>query len=126
LEGFRTHPLQHIKPITTAIASSPHSLTPLAPEQANPLTIQVPLPPPTGDTRRDAIEAARKAAEKADAGIQRARQEHNKLIGKYKTNREVRPDDIQKAKKTMEEVVKKGHDEVKRIADGAKRVLESQ
>lgn len=116
----------HIKPITTAIASSPHSLTPLAPEQANPLTVQVPLPPPTGDTRRDAIEAARKAAEKADAGIQRARQEHNKLIGKYKINKEVRPDDIQKAKKTMEEVVKKGHDEVKRIADGAKKVLESQ
>lgn len=117
---------QHIKPITTAIAASPHSLTPLAPEQNNPLTIQVPLPPPTGDTRREAIEAAKKTAEKADIVVQRARQDHNKLIRKYELNKEVRPDDIQKAKKRMEEVVKKGHDEVKRIADGAKRVLESQ
>ncbi|KAF2626261.1 ribosome recycling factor [Macroventuria anomochaeta] len=116
----------HIKHIMSAIAASPHSLTPLAPEQNNPLTIQVPLPPPTGDTRRDAIESAKKTSEKADAMVQRARQDHNKLIRKYELNREVRPDDIQKAKKRMEEVVKKGHDEVKRIADGAKRVLESQ
>ncbi|KAH6633037.1 ribosome recycling factor domain-containing protein [Boeremia exigua] len=116
----------HIKPITTAIAASPHSLTPLAPDQNNPLTIQVPLPPPTGDTRREAIESARKAAEKADAMVQRARQDHNKLVRKYDLNKEVRPDDIQKAKKRMEEVVKRGHDEVKRIADGAKRVLDSQ
>lgn len=117
---------QHIKPITTAIAASPHSLTPLAPEQSNPLTIQVPLPPPTGDTRREAIEAAKKAAEKADAMLQRARQDHNKLVRKYELNKDVRPDDVQKAKKRMEDVVKKGHEEVKRIADGAKRVLESQ
>ena len=118
--------VQHIKPITTAIAASPHSLTPLAPEHNNPLTIQVPLPPPTGDTRREAVEAAKKAAEKADISVQRTRQDHNKLIRKYEVNKDVRPDDVQKAKKRMEEVIKKGHDEVKRIADGAKRVLESQ
>jgi ribosome recycling factor len=38
----------------------------------------------------------------------------------------VLPDDLQKAKKMMEDVVKRGHSEVKRIVDGAKRVLESQ
>jgi ribosome recycling factor len=58
--------------------------------------------------------------------IQVARQEHNKLLRKYELNKEVLPDDLQKAKKQMEEVVKKGHTEVKRISDGAKRVLESQ
>lgn len=36
------------------------------------------------------------------------------------------PDDLQKASKRMEEVVKKGHSEVKRIVDGAKKVLEAQ
>ncbi|XP_014552549.1 hypothetical protein COCVIDRAFT_19388 [Bipolaris victoriae FI3] len=116
----------HIKPITTAIAASPHSLTPLAPEPSNPLTIQVPLPPPTGESRRAAVESAVKAAERADKLIQQARQEHNKKLRKYDVNREVLPDDIQKAKKLMEDVVKKGHVEVKRISDGAKRVLESQ
>lgn len=116
----------HIKPITTAIAASPHSLTPLAPEPSNPLTIQVPLPPPTGESRRAAVESAVKAAERADKLIQQARQEHNKKLRKYDVNREVLPDDLQKAKKLMEDVVKKGHVEVKRISDGAKRVLESQ
>lgn len=118
--------LQHIKPITSAIAASPHSLTPLSPESSNPLTIQVPLPPPTGESRRAAVESAVKASERADKMIQTARQEHNKKLRKYELNREVLPDDLQKAKKGMEEVVKKGHTEVKRISDGAKRVLESQ
>ncbi|USP81738.1 Ribosome-recycling factor [Curvularia clavata] len=116
----------HIKPITTAIAASPHSLTPLSPEPSNPLTIQVPLPPPTGESRRAAVKSAVKASERADKLIQQARQEHNKKLRKYEVNREVLPDDLQKAKKLMEEVVKKGHTEVKRISDGAKRVLESQ
>jgi ribosome recycling factor len=118
--------LQHIKPITSAIAASPHSLTPLSPESSSPLTIQVPLPPPTGESRRAAVEAAIKASERADKWIQTARQEHNKKLRKYELNRDVLPDDLQKAKKRMEDVVKKGHTEVKRISDGAKRVLESQ
>ena len=117
---------QHIKPISTAIASSPHSLTPLSPEPSNPLTIQVPLPPPTGETRRAAVESAVKASERADRMIQQARQEHNKKLRKFSLDREVLQDDLQKAKKLMEDVVKKGHTEVKRISDGAKRVLESQ
>jgi ribosome recycling factor len=117
---------QHIKPITSAIAASPHSLTPLTPEASNPLTIQVPLPPPTGETRRAAVESAVKASERADKWIQTARQEHHKRLRKYELNKEVLPDDLQKAKKKMEEVVKRGHTEVKRISDGAKRVLESQ
>jgi ribosome recycling factor len=58
--------------------------------------------------------------------IQVARQEHNKMLRKYELNREVLPNNLQKAKKGIEVVVKKGHTKVKRIADGAKRVLESQ
>ncbi|KAI4660865.1 uncharacterized protein J4E79_005433 [Alternaria viburni] len=116
----------HVKHVTSAIAASPHSLTPLTPEPSNPLTIQVPLPPPTGESRRAAVESAVKASERADKLIQQGRQEHNKKLRKFELNRDVLPDDLQKAKKKMEEVVKKGHEEVKRISDGAKRVLESQ
>ena len=58
--------------------------------------------------------------------IQQARQEHNKKLRTYELNRDVLPDDLQKAKKRMEDVVKKGQAEVKRISDGAQRVLESQ
>jgi len=117
--------LQHIKHVSTAIAASPHSLTPLAPEASSPLTIQVPLPPPTGESRRAAVDAAGKAAESADKMIQKARQAHNQKIRKYSLERSVLPDDVQKASKRMEEAVKKGHTEVKRIVDSAKKVLDS-
>ncbi|KAF1977642.1 ribosome recycling factor [Bimuria novae-zelandiae CBS 107.79] len=116
---------EHIKPVSTAIAASPHSLTPLTPEASNPLTIQVPLPPPTGETRRAAIDKAGQAAEVADKWIQKARQNHNQKLRKYQLDKSVLPDDLQKAGKRMEEVVKKGHAEVKRIVDGAKKVLEA-
>lgn len=117
---------QHIKPVSTAIAASPHSLTPLTPEASNPLTIQVPLPPPTGETRRAAIQQASAASELADKWIAKARQNHNQKLRKYQLEKAVLPDDLQKAGKRMEEVVKKGHSEVKRIVDGAKKVLEAQ
>jgi ribosome recycling factor len=45
---------------------------------------------------------------------------------KFSVERVILPDDYQRANKNMEEVVKKGHAEVKRIVDGAKKVLESQ
>ncbi|KAF9741506.1 hypothetical protein PMIN06_007310 [Paraphaeosphaeria minitans] len=117
---------EHIKSVSTAIAASPHSLTPLTPESSSPLTIQVPLPPPTGETRRAAIQSASAAAELADKWIAKARQNHNHKLRKYQLDKTVLPDDLQKAGKRMEEVVKKGHSEVKRIVDGAKKVLEAQ
>ncbi|KAF2744059.1 ribosome recycling factor, partial [Sporormia fimetaria CBS 119925] len=117
---------EYIKPITTAIASSNHNLSPQPPHPDTPLTIPVPIPPPTGESRQAALDAAQKAAEQADKSIQVARQTHHKKLRKFQLDRSVLPDDLQKAGKRMEEVVKKGHGEVKHIVDGAKRVLQSQ
>lgn len=86
----------------------------------------MPLPPPTGETRRAVIEKASQAAEQADKRIQKTRQHHNQMLRKYQLDRSVLPDDLQKARERMEDVVKKGHTEVKKIADGAKKVLEAQ
>jgi ribosome recycling factor len=47
-------------------------------------------------------------------------------LRKFQLDKSVLPDDLQKAGKRMEEVVKKGHSEVKHIVDGAKKVLQSQ
>ncbi|KAF2648735.1 ribosome recycling factor [Lophiostoma macrostomum CBS 122681] len=116
---------EHIKPLTSAIASSSHNLTPSPPDPSTPLTIPVPLPPPTGESRQAALDAAHKASEAADKAIQTARAAHNKKLRKYEKDRAVLPDDLQKARKVMEDVVKKGHGEVKRIVEGARRVLES-
>ena len=116
----------HIKPVTSAIASSPHNLAPQQPHPDSPLTIPVPIPPPTGESRQAALDTASKALEQADKAIQTARQTHHKKLRKFQLDRSVLPDDLQKAGKVMEDVVKKGHGEVKRIVEGAKKVLESQ
>lgn len=116
---------QHIKPVSTAIAASPHNLVPQSPHTSSPLTIPVPIPPPTGESRKAALDTAQKASEAADKAIQNARASHHKKLRKFQLEKAVLPDDLQKAGKTMEEVVKKGHAEVKRIVDGARRVLES-
>ncbi|KAF2089491.1 ribosome recycling factor [Saccharata proteae CBS 121410] len=115
----------HIKPLMSAIQASPYSLTPQIPKPDAPTTITVPIPPPTGDSRRQAIDAAHQAAQKADKDIHNARAAHQKKLRSFQVGNEVRPDDIKKAQKMMEDVVKKGSAEVKRITDGAKRVLES-
>lgn len=117
---------EHIKPVTSAIAASPYNLVPQQPHHDQPLTIPVPIPPPTGESRTAALEAAQKAAEAADRAIHDARAAHHKKMRKFQVEKSILPDDFQKAGKAMEEVVKKGHAEVKRIVDGAKKVLDSQ
>ena len=115
----------HIKPVSTAIAASPYNLSPLPPDATAPLTIPVPIPPPTGESRQLALDMAVKVSEQADRAIHDARAAHNKRLRKFKLEKVVLPDDLEKAGKRMEDVAKKGHAEVKRIVEGAKRVLES-
>lgn len=110
--------------MNSAILGSPHSLNPQAPSPDNPLTIPVPVPPPTGESRRQVVDDARKAADAATAAVQAARAEHQKKLRKFQLDRKVRPDDLQKAHKAMEELVKRNVAEVKRITDAAKKALE--
>lgn len=112
--------------MTSAIAASSHNLAPQTPHPDSPLTIPVPIPPPTGESRQAALASAHKASEQADKAIQNARAAHNKKLRAFKLEKSVLPDDLQKAGKGMEDVIKKGHSEIKRIVDGAKKVLESQ
>lgn len=111
--------------MSSAILSSPHSLVPQGPSPDAPTTLTVTLPPPTGESRAAAVATANKTAEEALARIRNARQAHQKKLRKMELEKKVRPDDLQRAHKQMEEVVKKGNEEVKRIVDGARRVLES-
>ena len=87
------------------------------------MTLTVTVPPPTGESRQAAIEQASKAADKAYFEIREARGAHQKKLRAMQVARTVRPDDIQKAHKQMEDVVKRGNEEVKRILDGVKQAL---
>ena len=57
--------------------------------------------------------------ERANVAVHDARSEHHKKLRKFQLDKSVRPDDLQKAHKGMEEVVKKASGEIKRIHDGA-------
>lgn len=103
---------------------SPYSLNPQPPSPENPMTIPVPIPPPTGESRRQVIEKAHKLSEAAISAIQAARAVQQKKLRKFQVDRTVRPDDLQKAQKNMEDLVKRHNIEVKRITDAAKKVLE--
>ena len=87
------------------------------------MILTITVPPPTGESRLAAIEQASKAADKAYSEIREARGGHQKKLRAMHVARTVRPDDIQKAQKQMEGVVKRGNEEVKRILDGAKQAL---
>ena len=116
---------EYVKPITTSIQSSSLSLTPQPdPTGANPLMLVINIPPPTADSRRAVVNDATKAAEKAGTAMRDARAKQQKKMRAMQVARSARPDDLKKAGDRMEKVVEKGTAEVKRIGDGAKKVLE--
>ncbi|OJD40805.1 ribosome recycling factor [Diplodia corticola] len=116
---------EYIKPLMTAIQASPYSLAPQPPTLDAPLTITVPIPPPTGESRKKALESAKTAETTALQAIQNARATHQKKLRALDVDKKVRPDDVKKAKNLMDETAKKGQDEVKKIVAGARTVFES-
>jgi len=117
---------EHIKPISSAIQSSTLSLTPQPdPTGANPLLLILNIPPPTADSRKAAVNEATKAGEKAGTSVRDARGKQQKKLRAMGLSKSARPDDLVKAGKAMEKVVEGGQGEVKKIVDGAKKVLES-
>ncbi|KAF1991834.1 ribosome recycling factor [Aulographum hederae CBS 113979] len=116
---------EHVQPISTAILASPHSLNPQTPHHDEPKTLVVPIPPATGESRQAAVDAAHKALEMGLLDVKNARQSHQKKLRQMELARRVRPDDLKKAHKQMEDIVKNGNEEVRRIASGAKSVLEN-
>lgn len=114
---------EYIKPLTSALLSSQLGMTPAPPTPQEPTTLTLSIPPPTGESRQQAIDQAGKWAEEALGRVREARGVHQKKLRGFQVAKSVRPDDIQKATKGMEEVAKRGNDEVKRVLDGAKKVL---
>ncbi|KAE9972072.1 hypothetical protein EG328_005245 [Venturia inaequalis] len=118
------HEVDHVKLVNTTIVTSDLNLTPHGPTTEAPTTLTIQVPPPTGETRQLALQSASKSGEEALHRIREARGGHQKKLRDYQKAKSVRPDDLQKAQKQMEEVVKKGNEDVKRITDECKKVLD--
>lgn len=121
---IQVHDEEHVKPVNTSIATSTLNLTPHGPTKDAPATLTIQVPPPTGESRMEAVASANQAAEAALVKIKDARGKHHKKLRAMGVDKKVRPDDLQKAQKQMEDVVKRGNEEVKRIQDDVKKVLE--
>jgi len=71
------------------------------------------------------VTAANKAGDKASDSIRNARQAQQKRLRAMGLAKSARPDDLKKAGDKMEKVVQKGEGEVKKVVEGARKVLES-
>lgn len=112
-----------MKPTMSAIIASDLSLTPQQ-DSHNPLQLNITIPPPTKESREQAVHVAKSATEKAVNAIRNARGTVHKRLQDMQKKKLVRPDDIRKAHDEMEKVAEKGQKEVKDIFEATKRSLE--
>lgn len=114
---------KHIKPISSAIVGSDLSLTPQA-DPHNSLQINIPIPPPTKESRDQTTQAAKQAWEKASNAIRDSRGAMHKHLQQLEKKKIARGDDVRSAHGKMEKLVEKGQKDVKELFEVAKRGLE--
>ncbi|OQD78602.1 hypothetical protein PENDEC_c001G05316 [Penicillium decumbens] len=114
---------EHIKPLTSAIVSSNLSLTP-QPDAHNPLQLNIPIPPPTKESRDQNVQAAKQAFEKAASSVRDSRAALHKRLQEMQKKKLARPDDVRKAHDLMEKATDKGQKDVKDLFEAARKTLE--
>ncbi|PYH46698.1 ribosome-recycling factor [Aspergillus saccharolyticus JOP 1030-1] len=114
---------EHIKPIISAVVSSNLSLTPQA-DPHNTLQLNVPIPPPTKESRDQAVTMAKKAMERAAAAVRDSRGVVHRRLQDMQRKKAARPDDVRKAQEQMEKVSEKGQKDVKELFETAKKAME--
>jgi ribosome recycling factor len=113
-----------VKPIVSAIQGSKDLNLQPQPDAQNASQLNVPIPPPTKESRDLALAAANKAGETANVGVRNARGAMQKKLRAMELKKVVRPDDLKKAHKEMEKVVERGVADVKKSVDAARKTME--
>jgi ribosome recycling factor len=110
-----------VKPVEKALRESDLGLNP----QVDGDVIRVPLPPLTEERRREFVKIARKYGEECKVGIRKSRHDALDLLGSLEEGGESSADEVDRAKKKVEELVQ---DAVKHvdsvIANKEKDILE--
>jgi ribosome recycling factor len=94
------------------------------PTTYDPLELHITVPPPTQDLRKKAQQQAVEAGERALQAVRQARAAQQKRHRQMELSKTVRPDDLRKASKKMEEIVEKGNMEMKKITETAKKAMD--
>ncbi|MBC7171212.1 MAG: ribosome recycling factor [Polyangiaceae bacterium] len=86
--------------------------------------IRIPMPPLTEERRRDLTKVARKVGEEAKVGIRKARHDAKDMLDTIEKDGGAGADEVERARKELEEIVKAGVAEVDRIVgDKEKDIL---
>lgn len=113
----------HVKHIISSIQNSSLNLQPVQdPHNANQLN--VPLPPPTKESRDAAQAAAQAAGTKAITAITNTRGVMQKHLRKMEIEKLALPDELKRAHKEMEKIVQEGQKKVKDVVKVAQKAME--
>ncbi|KAL4774119.1 ribosome recycling factor-domain-containing protein [Aspergillus nidulans var. acristatus] len=113
----------YMKPISSAILASNLSLTPQQ-DPHNALQLNIPIPPPTKESRDQTVLAAKAAMERAASNVRESRGVVHKRLQEMIKKKIARPDDARKAQDKMEKLTEKGQKEVKDLFEVAKKAME--
>lgn len=92
---------EQMKALERALRESDLGLNP----QVDGLLIRVPIPPLTEERRRDLVKIAKKTSEDCKIAVRRARHDANDFLAELKKEGGASEDDIDRAKKKVDEVV---------------------
>ncbi|TVY85812.1 Ribosome-recycling factor, partial [Lachnellula willkommii] len=96
---------EHLHPVMSAIqAAKDINLQPEVDAQNSSTQLNIRIPPPTKESRDQALAAAGKVGETAKAAVQTARSVQQKRLRGMELKRAVRPDDLKNAQKKMEKI----------------------
>ncbi|KAL8918005.1 MAG: hypothetical protein Q9208_007603 [Pyrenodesmia sp. 3 TL-2023] len=114
---------EHIRPISSALASSPLALNAPPPSPHTPLELHIPIPPTTTESRQQALAAVSAKGESALFALREARGERRKHLRELKLAKKVGPDMMRRAEKELEKVNEKGVADVKKVVEAGRKAL---
>ncbi|KAH8679821.1 ribosome recycling factor-domain-containing protein [Tricladium varicosporioides] len=115
---------EHVHAVTTAIQGAKDINLQPQQDSENENQLNIPIPPPTKESRDLALSQASKTGETAKTAVQAARAVQQKRLRAMELKKTVRPDDAKKAHKEMEKIVEKGVGDVKKAVDAARKGME--
>jgi ribosome recycling factor len=100
-----------LKVIEKAIVQSPLGLNPMSDGDI----LRIPLPPLTEERRKDLAKIVKKNGEDTKVAIRKARHDAKDLLSSLESDRQISEDELQRAEKKVEELIKEGQAEVDAI-----------
>lgn len=88
------------------------------------MQLNIPIPPPTKESRDQTVQEAKKAWEKAANAIRDSRGSVHKALQQAQKKKIASQDDARKAQGEMEKLSEKGQKDAKEVLETAKKALE--